>query len=172
VLTAVGMWWTYFDRTAEAAQLRLRRHEDPVLAAADAYSYLHLMIVAGIIVFAVGVKLLAAGVVDSPLPAPARLALTGGVALYLLGQVAVGLRLFGRLSWAKPLVAGGLLLLFAVGGGLPAWSIAAGVMLLVAAVSRLESAAERRSGEESAPAPAFRTDGVGKDRLSGHAESG
>jgi low temperature requirement protein LtrA len=172
LMTVVGMWWTYFDRFAARAQAHLRAHPDPVLAAADAYSYLHLVIVAGIIVFAVGVKLLAAGAVDSPLPAPARLALTGGVALYLLGQVAVGLRLFGRLSWAKSLVAAGLLLLFAVGGGLPAWSLAAAVMLLVAVVSRLESATERPSGQESAPAPEFRADGLGKDRLSGHAESG
>ena len=53
------MWWTYFDRFAEAAAERLREHDDPVLAAADAYSYLHLVIVAGIIIFAVGVKFLA-----------------------------------------------------------------------------------------------------------------
>ena len=37
------------------AEERLREHEDPVLAAADGYSYLHLVIVAGIIIFAVGV---------------------------------------------------------------------------------------------------------------------
>jgi low temperature requirement protein LtrA len=57
LLTAVGMWWTYFDRTADRAQERLRVHDDPVLAAADAYSYMHLIIVAGIIIFDGGVKL-------------------------------------------------------------------------------------------------------------------
>ncbi len=56
LLTAIGMWWTYFDRVAEVAQARLREHDDPVLAAADAYSYLHLVIVAGIIIFAAGVR--------------------------------------------------------------------------------------------------------------------
>ena len=50
------MWWTYFDRFAAAAEDRLRAHQDPVLAAADGYSYLHLLIVAGIITFAVGVR--------------------------------------------------------------------------------------------------------------------
>ena len=78
LLITVGLWWTYFDRVAEAAQARLRAHEDPVLAAADAYSYLHLVIVAGIIVFAVG-----AGAVvhaaDKPLRDFARLSLCGGV---------------------------------------------------------------------------------------------
>jgi Bacterial low temperature requirement A protein (LtrA) len=46
VVTA-GMWWTYFDHTAAVAEERLREHRDPVIAAADAYSYLHLVIVAG-----------------------------------------------------------------------------------------------------------------------------
>jgi low temperature requirement protein LtrA len=36
LLIALGLWWTYFDRTAEAAQRHLREHDDPVLAAADA----------------------------------------------------------------------------------------------------------------------------------------
>ena len=49
LLITVAMWWTYFEGFAEAAAERLRGHEDPVLAAADAYSYLHLVIVAGII---------------------------------------------------------------------------------------------------------------------------
>jgi low temperature requirement protein LtrA len=101
--------------------------------------------VAGIIIFAVGVKLLARGVAGSPLPAPARLALTGGVALYLLGQLAVALRLFGRLRWEKPAMAAALLLLYGVGGGLPAWSIATVVTLLVAALARLEQPTEQRS---------------------------
>ncbi len=52
----VGLWWTYFDRFADIAEARLRTHDDVVLAAADSYSYLHLVIVAGIIVFAVGMK--------------------------------------------------------------------------------------------------------------------
>src|SRR4051812_41015985 len=54
----VALWWIYFDRFAATAERRLREHDDPVLAAADAYSYLHLLLVAGIIVFAVGVKLM------------------------------------------------------------------------------------------------------------------
>ncbi|MGH2881899.1 MAG: low temperature requirement protein A, partial [Solirubrobacteraceae bacterium] len=40
LLITVAMWWTYFEGFAEAAAERLRRHDDPVLAAADAYSYL------------------------------------------------------------------------------------------------------------------------------------
>src|SRR5262249_44188229 len=50
LVTAIGFWWTYFDRLAAQAEAGLRTHRDPVLAAADGYSYLHLVLVAGIIV--------------------------------------------------------------------------------------------------------------------------
>src|SRR5213078_725120 len=85
LLITVGLWWTYFDSFAATAEERLRRHSDPVLAAADAYSYLHLLLVAGIIVFAVGAKGAVAHVAD-PLTEGARLALCGGVAAYLAGH--------------------------------------------------------------------------------------
>ncbi len=54
LVAAIGLWWTYFDRLARDAEEGLRDHDDPVLAAADGYSYIHLLLVAGIMVFAVG----------------------------------------------------------------------------------------------------------------------
>ena len=86
--TTVGLWWTYFDRFAAVAEERLRGHDDVVLAAADSYSYLHLAIVAGIIVFAVGAKALVADP-SAVLSDAQRLALSGGVALYLAGHAAL-----------------------------------------------------------------------------------
>ena len=78
--TAIGMWWSYFARLADEAMERLRHHDDPVLAAADAYSYLHLIIVAGIIIYAGGVKLVVHRAASAPMPTTGRLALCGGVA--------------------------------------------------------------------------------------------
>jgi low temperature requirement protein LtrA len=97
LLITVAIWWTYFEGWAAAAEERLRVDDDPVLAAADGYSYLHLLIVAGIITFAVGVKVLTRGSVTAPLEDAARLALCGGVALYLVGHAAFALRM---VSWA------------------------------------------------------------------------
>jgi low temperature requirement protein LtrA len=82
LLIIVTLWWAYFDELAEAAEERLREHEDAVLAAADAYSYIHVLIVAGIIVFAVGARLLV-HTGNGPLSAGARLALCGGVSMYI-----------------------------------------------------------------------------------------
>jgi low temperature requirement protein LtrA len=144
LLITVAMWWTYFEGFAEAAAERLRRHRDPVLAAADAYSYLHLVIVAGIITFAVGVKVLTRYSVTAALPSPARLALCGGVALYLVGTSAFSLRLLGAAPLRQLAAAGALLVLYAVGGGMPAWVVAAAVAALLGALCAAESEGLRR----------------------------
>ena len=143
LLITVAMWWTYFEGLAEAGAERLRRHEDPVLAAADAYSYLHLVIVAGIITFAVGVKVLARVSVVAALPAAPRLALCGGVALYLLGSASFSLRLLGAVEYEKLAVAAALLALFAVSGGLPAWVVAGAVAALMVGLCLAEAEAVR-----------------------------
>jgi low temperature requirement protein LtrA len=109
-----------------------------VLAASDAYSYLHLVIVAGIIIFAVGAKLLIEDV-SKPLSEAGRLALCGGVALYLLGHVAFRLRMVGVLGYQKLAVVGALLALFALGGALPAWSVAGTITVLLAGLCVLET---------------------------------
>ena len=120
------------------------RHDDPVLAAADAYSYLHLVLVAGIIVFAVGVK-----VADPRRRAhrssdAARLALCGGVALYLVGHAAFRLRMVGASAHAKLVAVGALAVLFVVGGGLAAWALAGLVTAVLVALSACRDA--RASG--------------------------
>jgi low temperature requirement protein LtrA len=147
LLIAVGMWWAYFDRVAELAQTRLREHDDPVLVAADAYSYIHLVIVAGIIIYAAGVKLTVQNPVGAPMPGPGRLALCGGVAVYLLGLSAFRLRITGELAPLGLVVALALLVLFAVGGALPAWVVVAGIAALVGALCVTESLIGARSEE-------------------------
>jgi low temperature requirement protein LtrA len=105
LLATIGLWRTYFGPLAVNAEQRLREDDgDVVLAAADGYSYLHLLIVAGIVVFAAGVRV----VVESPslyLPDPIRLCLCGGIALYLLGHAAFRLRMVNEVILAELLAA-------------------------------------------------------------------
>jgi low temperature requirement protein LtrA len=138
LLVTIGLWWTYFDRVAAQAEARLAAHEEPVLAAADAYSYLHLVLVTGIIVFAVGAKGTVAYAED-PLSTGARLALCGGVALYLAGHAAFVARLFGTVSVPKGLGVGACLVVFLATGAVTAWATAG----LLAAVLALVVVAER-----------------------------
>jgi low temperature requirement protein LtrA len=144
LLATIGLWWTYFNSAADQAEERLRNHAQPVLAAADGYSYLHLLLVAGIIVFAVGAKREVHDVAV-PLGAAARLALCGGVALYLAGHVAFARRLLGTVSVAKLVAAAGCLVVFAVSATFPAWATAGMVAAVLAALVTRESLA--------APAP-------------------
>jgi low temperature requirement protein LtrA len=138
LLVTVGLWWAYFGGVAAAAETRLRIHTDPVLAAADAYSYLHLMMVAGIIVFAVGIKK-AIGADAAPLAANARLALYGGIALFLAGLAAFRHRIFGSPGRSGLVAIPILAALYAVTGGLAAWAVAATAAITVISVAALES---------------------------------
>jgi low temperature requirement protein LtrA len=113
VLTA-GMWWIYFDVVAQVAARRLieapaGRVQNEM--ARDSYSYLHFVMVAGIVLVALGLKK-TLGHVDDPLEAVPAFALLGGVALYLLGHVAFRYRHVHTINRRRLLV--GLLLLAAV----------------------------------------------------------
>ncbi|HWI72444.1 MAG TPA: low temperature requirement protein A, partial [Baekduia sp.] len=58
IATAAALWWAYFDVVAIVAERRFRRATglERVLIARDSYTYLHLPMVAGIILFSLGVK--------------------------------------------------------------------------------------------------------------------
>jgi len=143
LLTTVGMWWTYFDRLVRVAEAALRNHRDPVLAASDAYSYLHLAIVAGIIVFAAGIRLLVGHPSATPSDA-VRLSVCGGVAMYLAGALLFGVRLKLSINSAKAAVAGALLVVFVAGGGLAAWTLTAVIAALLALLCLAETTLDHR----------------------------
>ena len=67
------LWWAYFDVVAIVAERRLKETEGnaQLAMARDSYSYLHLPMIAGIILFAVGVKK-TMGHVGDPLEIPPR----------------------------------------------------------------------------------------------------
>jgi low temperature requirement protein LtrA len=137
LVATIGLWRTYFGELAVDAERRLREDGgDVVLAAADAYSYLHLLIVAGIVIFAVGVRVAIVELGD-PLDTAARLALCGGVALYLAGHAAFRLRLVGDVNRFELLTILVALAIFLGTGGTAAWLVvglvAAAVLALCAA---------------------------------------
>jgi low temperature requirement protein LtrA len=96
---AAALWWLYFDVVAIVAERRLRetKGDAQLTMARDSYSYLHLPMVAGIILFAVGVKK-TLGDVGEPLKLVPVVTLCGGVGLYLLALILVRLRNVGSLN--------------------------------------------------------------------------
>jgi low temperature requirement protein LtrA len=87
------LWWLYFDVVAIVAERRLAEAQGAERGriARDSYSYLHFPIVAGIVLFALGLKKTLTDV-GHELETVAALGLCGGVALYLLAHVAFRLR--------------------------------------------------------------------------------
>jgi low temperature requirement protein LtrA len=90
VAVAAALWWLYFDVVAIVATRRLARA--PIgrvqnAMARDAYSFLHLPMVAGVVLLALGMKKTLAHV-DHHLDIVPATALFGGVAVYLLAHVA------------------------------------------------------------------------------------
>jgi low temperature requirement protein LtrA len=84
------LWWLYFGSVAERTRAVMRTCEDPGRLARDAYTYLHLPIVAGIIAVAVGDELLIAHP-EEALHGVGLATVIGGPLLYVLG-----VRLFHR----------------------------------------------------------------------------
>jgi len=87
---AAALWWSYFgvgdDERAEQAMTRADPAARPGLALA-AFFYAYIPLLLGIVAVSAGVKR-AIGHAGSTLPYPACLALAGGVALYLAGDIA------------------------------------------------------------------------------------
>lgn len=82
---SVAMWWIYFDLGAERGSRAIRQSDDPGRTARVAYTYLHLLIVAGIIVCAVADELTLRHPQQRTDMITAAV-LIGGPALYLLGN--------------------------------------------------------------------------------------
>jgi len=121
LLVAVSLWWAYFDVVAIVGEQRLRR-ADParqVVIARDSYTYLHLPMMAGIIVFAIGVKRTLIELHAHLAIVPAT-ALCGGIAMYLIALSAFKRRNIGTFNTQRLLAAGVLLALIPLATAVPA----------------------------------------------------
>jgi low temperature requirement protein LtrA len=143
LLVVAGLWRLYFRQVSEAAEHRLAPLEGDARTrlARDVYTFLHLPLVAGVVLAALGTKKALHQVADTqhyaltePLHGVAAWALTGGVGVFLLGAAAILLRTGGR----RPvtLIAGGLGCLVA-GAAVALIPALAAVALLAAAVTAL-----------------------------------
>jgi low temperature requirement protein LtrA len=120
-LAAASFWLAYFDYASVGVRnlLAKRSGTERVAFARDAYTYAHLPMVVGIILFAFGVRT-TLGHVDAELRLIPALALCCGPALYLLGFVALRWRATRTLGRGRPTAAVGFALLTAAATHVPA----------------------------------------------------
>jgi low temperature requirement protein LtrA len=139
IVVVSALWWLYFDVAAIIARTRLMRATglDRHHLALHSYSYLHLPMVAGVVLFALGLKTTLNGIGEELDTVPA-VALCGGAALYLLGHIAFLFRATGYLFRRRTVAAIVLLALSPAAVAIP--SIAA--LALVGAACSLVVAYE------------------------------
>lgn len=144
-LTTAAMWWLYFDYVARIAERRLELAENRTQLARDGYTYLHVLLVAGVIVSAVGDELTIAHPGEA-LAGPEVAVVVGGPAIYLLAHVLFRLRMAGSLSWKRLAGAAACVVVGLLGGSLDGLALA----VLVLAILAVVIAAEYRSGRQRA----------------------
>jgi low temperature requirement protein LtrA len=133
VFLAAALWWTYFDLVALISARRLGEAEAGRVQnelARDSYSYVHLLMVAGIVLMAFGMKVTIGHHGEDLHDVPA-FALLGGLAVYLLGLVAFRYRHVQTVNRQRLGLAIVLLFLVPVATAMPALiSLAVAVVLV------------------------------------------
>jgi low temperature requirement protein LtrA len=147
-LSSVALWWLYFGQVATEAVRRMAAAEVPGQVGRDAYTYLHLPIVAGILLAAVGDELVIAHPGDE-LGTAGALVTLGGPALYLLGVVAFGARVGRHQAWTRTAAAVLLLVAVPVGArapGLLVAGLATGLLIALVVADRVGVGHPRSGG--------------------------
>jgi low temperature requirement protein LtrA len=131
LIVAAALWLAYFDYASAAVGglLAERRGEQQIVVARDAYSYGHLPMVVGIILFAFAMRVTLAHPRAELRLIPA-LALCLGCAFYLFGFVWLRWRLTKTLGGGRPLAAVAFLLLIPAAVSMPAL-VALGLVAVV-----------------------------------------
>jgi low temperature requirement protein LtrA len=135
---AAALWWMYFDVVALVSARRLGEAETGRVQnelARDSYSYIHLLMVAGVVLMAFGLKV-TIGHTGGDLHDVPAVALLGGLAVYLLGLVAFRYRHVQTVNRRRLGLAIVLLFLAPVATAMPALiSLAVAVVLIWAMIA-------------------------------------
>lgn len=142
-VASVAMWWIYFDAAAERASRQFVKSDDPGRIARLAYTYIHLPLIAGIVVSAVGDELALAHP-DGHVDVRSAAALLAGPGLYLFGDL-----LFRRVTtqrFPRSHLAGliGLAVLAPLATTLTPAMLSVATSALLVAVATSESLSRRR----------------------------
>ncbi len=163
-VSTAALWWLYFDYVARIAERRLELAANTTTLARDGYTYLHVVMIAGVIVAAVGDELVIAHPSEI-LPAAEVAAVVGGPAVYLIGHALFRLRMTGSTSWKRLAGAAACVAVGGLGAVAPAVVVAALVVAVLLGVIGAErmAAARRRARGEPSPLERLEASAAGRD---------
>jgi low temperature requirement protein LtrA len=140
------VWWSYFDWLVIVGYATLREATDAerALLARDAYAYLHLPMLGGIMLFAFGLRTTVADV-GNPLATVPAVGLCGGNALYFAAHVLLRLRVHGGWGRGRPIATVLLLALIPLATQVPALAGLAAVAVVCVALIAYETLWHRES---------------------------
>ncbi|MGH8834048.1 MAG: low temperature requirement protein A [Actinomycetes bacterium] len=158
VSVTASLWWLYFDSAQARAEHRLAAltGSKRTAQARDGYTYLHFLLIAGIVLTALGLKKVVeyaadpAHAISDPLTGIPAWSLTGGAGVYLLGLTAFRLRTTGERSVLRAAVGAVLLVALPVVEQLPALGALAVLAAGLAALAGYET--RRRVADDALPA--------------------
>jgi low temperature requirement protein LtrA len=150
---SVAMWWVYFNIGAERGSRKIAGSDDPGRMARMAYTYLHIPIVAGVIVAAVADELVLAHP-GGHVEAKAAAAILGGPALYLVGNALFKRTSFKHVPLSHLAGLGLLALLVPVCGFVTPLILSAGTTTVLIVVAVWEWMSLGRRGHAAHPADA------------------
>ncbi|CAN5225596.1 low temperature requirement protein A [soil metagenome] len=145
---SLAMWWIYFSFTAEAASAAISHAKDPGAVARVAYTYSHLLPIAGIIVTAVGDE----WAIHHPLghtDLKTATALIGGPFLFMLGGLLFKKAVFRLWSPSRAVGLLGLAALVPVSLLVSPLALSVATTLVLAGVAAWESVAMHKGGESA-----------------------
>jgi low temperature requirement protein LtrA len=153
---SAGLWWLYFDRSADDGARIIAASDDPGRLGRSAYHLIHPIMIAGIIVGAAADELTLADP-EAVGHGPASWMILGGAALFLAGHAAFKAVIWRRASWPRlgALVVLGLLGLAAPHiSALALGACTAAVIIAVAALDQARHPEPPVTGDAGRHAPA------------------
>lgn len=146
VVVSVLLWWSYFARLAVAGEeaLLARDEKKRALLGSDAYSYAHFVIIAGIIVTALGIEDAMKHIADAePFGWFGAAALGGGIATFALGTIVFAVLIGQRRFVMRAVEAGVVLLSIPLLAAVPPLAALAIAVTLMAVVALVETRLHR-----------------------------
>lgn len=130
---SAALWWLYFNRTAAGVARKLEQAPNRTRLARDVYTYLHVLVIAGIILVAVGDELVIAHP-DEVLHTAELVALLAGPVLYLLALALIRWRATGRFGRKRPPAAAAIIVAGLLAQGASALVVSALIVAVLVAL--------------------------------------